>query len=37
MIEPRGEGTPHPLDVSLGRNIRLRRKSLGMSLSLIHI
>ena len=33
MIEPRGEGTPHPLDVSLGRNIRLRRKSLGMSQS----
>ena len=33
MTMTRGEGTPHPLDISLGRNIRLRRKSLGMSQS----
>lgn len=28
-----GESAPHPLDIALGRNIRLRRKSLGMSQS----
>ena len=33
MTTLRGDGTPHPLDISLGRNIRLRRKSLGMSQS----
>jgi transcriptional regulator with XRE-family HTH domain len=33
MTTPSGDGTPHPLDISLGRNIRLRRKSLGMSQS----
>lgn len=33
MVGGRGEGAPHPLDVALGRNIRLRRKSLGMSQS----
>jgi transcriptional regulator with XRE-family HTH domain len=33
MPNTRGESAPHPLDVALGRNIRLRRKSLGMSQS----
>jgi transcriptional regulator with XRE-family HTH domain len=33
MIDSHSEGMPHPLDISLGRNIRLRRKSLGMSQS----
>ena len=28
-----GDPNPHPLDIALGRNIRLRRKSLGMSQS----
>jgi transcriptional regulator with XRE-family HTH domain len=33
MPTTRGESAPHPLDIALGRNIRLRRKSLGMSQS----